>query len=293
MTANLSAASLDCRLLAASVAAYGINPDGSFTPDPAFYDAVGFKSEPTLITGGVANIDAALVGTNGDGVILAFRGTLPPTPPISEPILLDWLQDFFAEPNGYIDFPGKVHSGFFGAWLNLWAPILQAVKAQRGTDLPVYVTGHSKGGSLTYLGAWSLHTAGITPAGVVSFAAAHVGDPGFADAYSQVFPNHLRYENTLDVVPFLPPDSAFDKIAEKLPVLGKLFEMAADWNYVPAGVLRYIESSGEVIGDNPLLEAARIAEILEKLVTLDLSAITAAHSATGGYNKGACTSAIG
>jgi hypothetical protein len=127
---------------------------------------------------------------------------------------------------------------------------------------------------------------------VVSFAAAHVGDPGFADHYSQAFPGHIRYENHLDIVPFLPPDKSFDEVAEKVPFLGKLFALAAQWDYVPAGVLQYIEASGDVIDDNPLLQAVRIAEILEKLVSLDLSAIAAAHSATGGYDKGACGDAV-
>ena len=71
-----------CRLLSASAAAYGVNDDGTFTQREPWYSTVGFHAPPTVIVGGAANIDAAIVGTNDDGVIVAFRGTIPPANPI-------------------------------------------------------------------------------------------------------------------------------------------------------------------------------------------------------------------
>ena len=57
----------------------GLLPESTF-----FKDCL---ADPTIITGGLDAIDAALVGLNPDGIIVAFRGTLPPIPPITQSIL--------------------------------------------------------------------------------------------------------------------------------------------------------------------------------------------------------------
>ena len=68
--------SLDCRLLCACECAYGINAvTGSYTPNPTFSPGVNFTSPPMPFSGDQVN--AGLVGQNADGIIVAFRGTLP------------------------------------------------------------------------------------------------------------------------------------------------------------------------------------------------------------------------
>ena len=105
----------NCTLLCACGAAYDINPlNGQYTPDQVFSPVADFAAPgPAVINNSSGDeINACLVGKNPEGIIVAFRGTLPPGTPDSLP---DWLQDFFAEPISYNGLPGKVHSGFLDA----------------------------------------------------------------------------------------------------------------------------------------------------------------------------------
>jgi hypothetical protein len=73
---------LNCTLLCASGAAYDINPaTGQYTHDPVFSKAVAYSTDPTPIS--ADQINACLVGQNASGIIVAFRGTLPPNEPDS------------------------------------------------------------------------------------------------------------------------------------------------------------------------------------------------------------------
>jgi hypothetical protein len=150
------AATLDCRMLSASVCAYYITLDGTFDPAASapYYDAVGYTAAPVPFVAG-DDIDACLVGTNGDGVILAFRGTLPPAP-LTIASLLDWMGDFTADPISVEGIQGKVHQGFWDDLSLMWEPVLAEIKKQmtaNGQKLPLYITGHSKGGALASLAA--------------------------------------------------------------------------------------------------------------------------------------------
>jgi hypothetical protein len=59
---------------------------------------VGYLAPPTPISGGDDGIDACSVGENADGVIVAFRGTLPASWQ-SQARVLDWLQNLLADPH--------------------------------------------------------------------------------------------------------------------------------------------------------------------------------------------------
>ncbi len=137
---NATGSTLQCRLMCASASAYGIDPaTGVFTPPEPYYDGAGYQATPVAIVGGTKKIDAALVGTTTDGVVVAFRGTIPPGWTINS--LLDWLQDFMAEPKAVSGLPGEVHTGFYDAVNAIWSEVQAAV----GTpSLPLYITGHSK-----------------------------------------------------------------------------------------------------------------------------------------------------
>ena len=116
---------LNCTLLCASGASYDINPlTGIYTPDAVFSPAVAYTVPPTAISGD--QINACLVGQTSIGIVVAFRGTIPPGDPDSFP---DWLQDFFAEPVSAPGLPGLVHSGFMDALNSLIAGVVNAVKA--------------------------------------------------------------------------------------------------------------------------------------------------------------------
>lgn len=292
----MTASTLPCRLMCACRCAYGIDTTtGVFTPPDPYYDAVGFTAMPVAFSGGDDNIDAALVGTMDDGVVVAFRGTLPPG--FDMPALLDWLQDFFDVPRTVPGLPGQVHSGFDDSVRAVWDGISKEAAAQLkaiGSE-NLFVTGHSKGGAMATLAALRFHNDGAFPTPTVTtYASARAGDKAFAEAYDKTI-SQTSFENYLDVVPFVPPpDDLIDHLAA-VPEIGRLRREAEGWNYQAVGNRRYIEHSGAVIENTAELDVVRVLEIAGKLVELDAAAIAAAHCSgcsapgcAGGYMRGAC-----
>jgi Lipase (class 3) len=240
---------LNCVLLCASGAAYDIDPaTGRYTPDSVFSKAVGYSTTPTPIS--ADTINACLVGQNANGIIVAFRGTLPPQDPDS---YLDWLQDLFVRPLACQGLPGEVHEGFLDAVNSILPQVVSTVNSlQPSATNPVYVTGHSKGGGMAPIAAYLMQQGSAIPIKqIVTFAAPKPGDQGFQTGYQSVFKNHLRYENYGDLVPLLPPADEFigllAKAALYIPEIGtqlsKLISEAAGWDYLPVGAELFVESA--------------------------------------------------
>jgi Lipase (class 3) len=245
----MAAIPLNCSLLCASGAAYDIDPaTGKYTPDKIFSKAVAYTSDPTPIA--ADTINACLVGRTAIGIIVAFRGTLPPSGPGG---WSDWLQDLFVEPIPFKGLPGGVHEGFLDAVNSILTPITVAIKALNpGPNIPVYVTGHSKGGAMAPIAAYLLQQGnGIPIKQTVTFAAPKSGDGAFQSGYQSVFKNHIRYENYGDLVPLLPPADGFTGLLARAtsfipeigPELSKLISEAAGWNYTAVGAELFIESA--------------------------------------------------
>ena len=288
-----AATRLDCRLLCADASAYGISPGPTFKPDEPYYSLAGFIGQPVVIDQGAAGIDAALVGLTPDGILVAFRGTLPPEQ-LNLAVILDWLQDFACKPVESPLFPGAVHGGFLDALMRLWPDVNAAVRALqiKNPTAPLRVTGHSKGGALATLAAWCFQKEGITPAEVVTFASPRAGDATFAAAYEQLGIVQRRYENYLDAVPFYPPDfNTLDRLRH-LPGASAHASAAEDWSYTPVGPLRYIQKDGSVTGDSSALKKQRIEEIWMALLEGHASRVGDAHSLTPAgsmaYCRGVC-----
>lgn len=301
------AGTLDCRLLCASVCAYSIDGNGQFQEGDCqqYYAAAGYASAPVAFVAGDDNIDACLVGTiegssgaGGPAVVLAFRGTLPPTNPITAPELLDWFNDFNAAPVAAPGIPGMVHGGFWSALMLLWPSVVAEVKKQLaagGGNLPLYITGHSKGGALASLAAaqcaW---VEGITPAGVYTYASPMTGDATFTAAYNGLnFPD-TRYEYTDDIVPHLPPSPLMADLFAPLPWIGQYFAEVAQWNYNAVGTLRFINWSGEIVGDSFDLGWQRFVSLFELLAELNFDQIGDDHRAAcgGGYMTYVCPTGV-
>jgi hypothetical protein len=172
-------------------------------------------------------IDFALVGRFAEGIVIAFRGTLPPldlspdgrrivAPEPSQwpAIIQDWRNDVRvtmradAPAGARPSLPGRVHPGFAASLDRLWDGIAAAVRSLRGADAAprLYFTGHSKGGTLANLAALCARRA--LPAAIVkaaTFGAARAGDAVFAEAYRAAGIDCQRYEVAEDLVPGLPP----------------------------------------------------------------------------------------
>ncbi|PSB20985.1 lipase family protein [Phormidesmis priestleyi ULC007] len=290
--------SLECRSLCASVAAYSIDPTGKFIPQEPYYSAVGFLTPPIAFAAGEDDIDACLVGTTDQGVVLAFRGTIPPDIH-DQQSMLDWISDLTDNPIAAPGIPGKVHEGFWQGLSSLWEPMVKEIKQQMnagGKSLPLYITGHSKGGAMSSLAALRLKIEeDINPAAVYTYAAAHPGDTTFANQYQLEIPNHIRYEYGNDIVPHIVPDAAFIDAIAHIPELGKFFKGLETWDYTHVGTLRFIDwNKKAIVGESSKLQMERLARLVGAIVEWQFEAIVTAHSAScgGGYMGGMCSSGV-
>jgi hypothetical protein len=278
----MPAPTLEGRLLCAAGAAYAITADEpTVAPDPenVYLAGAGFVRPPSALVGGPREIDACLVGEIADGVVVAFRGTLP-LDIHRAPTLFDWLNDFNADPVKADGFPGHVHSGFLLALIALAPRLTVELARQRVGPLaakPLLVTGHSKGGAVAALAAWQLQAGGI-PVKVVTFAGAKAGDADFRTAYDAKV-DHTRYEYNNDIVPHLPPSQdGFLRVLTSLPVVGARFQGLKRFDYEPVGVLRYIDQSGRLHDDEPMLRVERDLTLAREIVRLRLLQIAMDHA---------------
>jgi Lipase (class 3) len=251
---------LNCTLLCASGAASDIdpgNPGTGYKPDPIFSKAVNYSPDPIAIS--ADKINACLVGQTAIGIIVAFRGTLPPDEADG---WLDWLQDLYAEPVPYPGLPGKVHAGFLNAVISILPQVISATNSLNPSATnAVYVTGHSKGGGMAPIAAYLMQQgSNISIKQTVTFAAPKSGNRAFQTGYQSVFKNHIRYENYGDLVPLLPPadeiNGALARSVSHIPDIGQdqsnLISKAAGWDYTPVGAELYVESAANHYQINPI-----------------------------------------
>ena len=303
---NPPPANLNCILLNDCGAAYNILPNTcTYVADQVYSPNVPYTKDQQTACGGTDLINAATVGQCPFGIVVAFRGTLPPTD--NDPdSLFDWLQDFFAVPtsctSGPNKIPGQVHSGFFDATTSIIQTVATLVKGLNpAADNPVYITGHSKGGAMASIGAYilaeNLGIPNVQP--LVTFASAKPGDINFHGGFQKFF-DQTRYENYQDIVPLLPPANEFIDLVvatvQLIPRVGTklatLFQSAEDWNYVPVGELKFITSSFQVI-TNESLDAQIwdvVKEFGEDLLKANFFSFVRAHilNPGNGYNSGVC-----
>lgn len=301
------ASTLDCRMLCASVCAYSIDQNGKFDKNDSqpYYDAVGWTNTPVPFVSGLLNIDAVLVGTiqaagplKTPAVVIAFRGTIPPTWPPTPQEFLDWLNDFDAAPKVVPGIFGQVHGDFWdslmGLWPKLWAEAQKQMKAG-GQNLPLYITGHSKGGAMASLAAAQANNnARVKPAAVYTFASPMCGDADWAFGYGLMGIPDLRWEYTDDIVPHVPPSPVIADLFEGLPWIGPYFKKIAKWDYTSVGTLRFIDWAGKVEGQSLSLEWRRFMSLFELFGELKFGQIAADHMSKcgGGYMTYVCPTGV-
>jgi hypothetical protein len=281
---NMAAPTLDGRLLCASGAAYAITnnaPVIATEPNSVYTNGAGFTQAPSLIVAGPREIDSCLVGRIPDGVVVAFRGTLP-LDVTQMPTVIDWYNDFNAVPVVANGFPGTVHGGFLAAFTALLPAIRSAIQQQRvdnAVNQPVLITGHSKGGAIASLLALTLKTVDNLPVKVVTFAAARTGTTAFAAAYSAAAIDHTRYEYGEDIVPHMPPSTdGLLQLLSSLPIIGQRFAGLQRYDYASVGTLEYIDEIGHLHDDDTALRLQRDLTLVQEIVRGRFRQIVAAHS---------------
>jgi hypothetical protein len=282
------ATTVEGKLLCASACAY-VTPQGNvLEPDAAepYYGGAGFGQPPSAFLGGPNNINAALVGTTADGVVVAFRGTLPLNGPFTVSTLLDWVNDLNVQPVAGDGLPGQVHAGFLESLDALWGSVASEAQrqlAQAGPGASLFVTGHSKGGAISALAAMRFRTQTQLVPKVITFAAPKPGSKAFTDEYNAVI-EHTRYEFADDVVPHLPPSASFLSVIKDVPFIGPRLPDLTAYDYERVGSLMYIEPSYEIVPDpqNTLLPERRL-RLLNLIVRQRFQQIADDHRSACGY----------
>ena len=262
----MTAPTIDGQLICASKLAYAVPVTGDVPPYPPYDVGAGLRGPVKCFATGSSRVDAALVGTGNLGVVVAFRGTLPPTSPDREQTLKDWMFDLEVALVQGDKLPGRVHHGFLNALDALWPDVWGAVKDQlaKADTKQLFITGHSKGGAVAHLAAARfaasnvVHGSDIT---VRTFEGAHPGDQAFADAYARLVRDVIRYEYADDLVPHVPPSIMFRHLFKGEEFFEPLMAIDDKVDYAPVGKLQFIDWDGMVQNASTLLCAERLAHL--------------------------------
>jgi hypothetical protein len=226
--------------------------------------AVGWIEPPVIIRRngeiGRRAIDLALVGRVREGVVVAFRGSLPPALRSGEDgwaVLLDWLNDSLSVCIEAAEYGGGVHLGFADSMWRLWEDadgtpgvrsavqrLISRSRHDRAARPHLFLTGHSKGGALANLAAYRaarLPAWSDMPISVATIAAARAGNARFARAYAAERIACLRYEVSSDLVPHLPPGPATPRWL--YAIARQIAPRLASSDYHPVGELVSAEPS--------------------------------------------------
>ncbi len=190
-------------------------------------------------------IDVALAGRMPQGVVIAFRGTLPPIGSLHTAleVMFDWANNGAASCRPHPDWPGRVHRGFAQSLCRLWndsadgpglEQVVEALLAEGG-PYRLYLTGHSKGGALANLFAWrAARTWPDLPIEVATFGSARAGNEAFAQAF-EADPriDCTRYETALDMIPYLP--MGWDREDAVKATVRRMWPALLNGDYRPVG----------------------------------------------------------
>lgn len=280
----MTAPTINGQLICASKLAYAIQTSGTVPASPPYYVGTGLLKPAEGFATGSSRIDAALVGTAEIGVIVAFRGTLPPSTPDHQQTLKDWMQDL--ELGLVVDdkMPGRVHRGFLNALDSLWPDVSDAVVRQLADSdkKRLFITGHSKGGPVAHLAAARFVTTNLVHGSdimVRTFEGAHPGDQAFADTYGRLVQDVIRFEHADDLVPHLPPSIMMRHLFKSEEFFKPLMAIDNNVDYAPVGELRFIDWDGNVRSASALLSTERMFHLASQIaIPLHFENIVTDHS---------------
>lgn len=208
----------------------------------AFRDQLGMES--TLIS--VDNSQAYIL-TNDQHIVVAFRGTENPA---TLEGLKDWLLtdalNLLILPTGRLGTDlaaagvgARFHQGFVDALAEIWGPIHAKVEEEvNKKDRPIWITGHSLGGSLALLTAWMLLRRTINVHQVYTFGAPMIGNAEAMKAFERELGGKVfRYVDSIDMVPKLPTVSLLSNAYGHCPTEKALGAIATAKSASTAGSL--------------------------------------------------------
>ena len=273
--------------------------------DPVHFIATADDDAPAFTATGPDRTDAALIGLTQDGyAMLAFRGTLAPNFVRDDLIgwITDWLNDADAvqspwPPDGHG--PQEAEAGFSNAMHALWPwvettlePLLE--RAPNG----LIVTGHSKGGAMTFLGASLARArwpAATLPLQVYAFAPPVAGNAAFAAAYDAagLGTTTHRIQVARDLVPFLPRWDKADVWARvrlswliervEWDALVALVDGLTGTGYAAVGSDTLITDDAGTVLTGPAAVSTALDGVVAAIEAGQFSDIAAAHSAADSY----------
>lgn len=275
---------------------------------PEFQDACGFYAPsesytPEFEACGADDIDAALIGNLiGNGAVIALRGTLSPNLVRNDIVgwIRDWLQDAEAKPEPWPIVDKRAddaETGFATAVMRLW-PWIESVLEQRIASLSggLVITGHSKGGAMTFLVASLVRARWPDlPIVVYAFAPPVAGNAGFARAYEACGLNKVthRIQVIKDAVPYLPRWDRAD-IWEALKPSGVLERVGWDLiarlafdltgkGYTAVGNAIVITNGQGSVSSGIGAVRTSLAAVATALDAKDYEAVASAHSSVSSY----------
>ncbi|WP_417489585.1 lipase family protein [Maricaulis sp.] len=289
------------RLINACNAAYMISDRRLGSSLPLLEEAGMQKgTRPLVFVSGIHDVHAGFVcRTDDDGLLVTFRGTLPPEDMIFWRWAADWLHDAQTVPMpwtvGERDY-GQVASAFGIAVSSLARDLLETLETlNAGSASAIRITGHSKGGAMACLGATLIREQyPDRRIEVCSFAAPMTADQDFIDCYDRdgLLARTDRFQNALDPVPYLPggPDirqwldgeKRLDE-AKKLLLVEDAIKALPEWPYRQFGRLHFLHEEDGRIQDDEDAERAAWDAVINAVVKMRFREMIDAHSGVQRY----------
>lgn len=148
------------------------------------------------------------------------------------------------------DYPGcsncRVHRGFYDAFQSVVEQVQSEILslAEQFPDYSIFVTGHSLGGALAVFGALDVKRyLPNVPVSITTFGKPRVGNPAFANFFSNLIVESTRMVNKEDIVPHLPPLSVPDSLS--------FWQSMREVWIQDDGALKICEAKGEHNGCSP------------------------------------------
>lgn len=179
------------------------NKNGKFTPPEGFRVVDTFKADAFG-----SKEWFGFILESSDSIIIAFRGTQ------SNP---DWIADadIVEHPFPYDSKNALVHGGFLSIYESCREQLLSKLYSLP-SQKKLYITGHSLGAALAVLHSLDVYeNNSFKQIALFTLAGPRVGNREFTTKYNRKIKNSIRFVNTNDIIPLLPPKKIYYPLSGK------------------------------------------------------------------------------